>query len=456
MTVDQLNEVWKKYMYDLRDQQRGSIKTAPPYLEWAEFAKKRGALDDACEFLERAWRNAPNDVTVLEVYADFLAEKKSEDRATKLLTQALAIVENTAPVDQARITALEQKVRKIDPAYQRLDDVRSALIKDVTALIERYLTDGLNLQAMELAFHLGSELQEPSLFALYERGVRAEGRSIASWRLAYDEEDLRGWNLPGDASFQAQGECIASKFHEFSSSIHDYAFLTLDEITSGDYSLECQLEALNGKVNFAGLVFGRKSATDCLALVLYPPAPDKNGFVNLVTFYGSSGDTWRRNPVQYPKKSPEDTTASVFYKLRVDVTGRKVDVWVNGEYQATQEFASLEVLRGTFGLITGRGEARFKNIRFLGRAARDPSASIERKLTLEERKTAGEAINGSWLGLKPPFPSAQKWYQGERKGWDEALGYPQLLVMWSVEQNDAIPIDAYLRDLFDKNSNVGL
>jgi tetratricopeptide (TPR) repeat protein len=457
-TVDELNEVWKNYLFELGAQQSGSRKEPPPYLEWAKNAKKRGALNDAAEFLEKAWQNAPNDPAVLEAYADFLAEKKGEDRATKLLTQALAVIENTAPVDQARVTALEQKVRRIDPAYQRLDDVRSALIKDVTALIEHYLTDGLNLQAMDLSFHLGSELQEPALFALYERGVRSEGRSIAGWRLAYNEEDLRGWNYKGlEQVYKPANELLNSKFETYSSGVNDYKILTLDEITSGDYSLECEVDAQKGKVNFAGLVFGRKSANDCHVLVLFPPAPDKNGSVDLATFHGgSSNETWRRNPVQFPSRAPDSTNSAIFYKLRIDVTGRLVDVWVNGEYQATQEFASLDVLRGSFGLVTGRGEARFKNVRFLGRAPRDPSAAIERKLILEEKSAGGESINGSWLGLVPPFPTTQKWYHGARKSWDEAKGYPQLFVMWSIDQNDQIPIDAYLRDLFEKNSSVGL
>ena len=40
---------------------------------------------------------------------------------------------------------------------------------------------------------------------------------------------------------------------------------------------------------------------------------------------------------------------------------------VNGEYVVTHEFPSLAVLRGSFGLVTGRGAARFRNVRFLAR-----------------------------------------------------------------------------------------
>src|SRR6185436_6621792 len=96
--VDQLNEVWKNYLFKLRNQQSGSTKEALPYLEWAKNAKKRGALSDEGEFLDKAWQNSPNDVAVLEAYADYMIEKKSDDRAAKMLTQALALVENATPV----------------------------------------------------------------------------------------------------------------------------------------------------------------------------------------------------------------------------------------------------------------------------------------------------------------------------------------------------------------------
>lgn len=458
--VDELNAVWKAWILALRDKQTGSDKGVPPYLEWARLARKRGAQADAAEFFEKAWQFAPDDVPTLEAFADFLVERKKEDRAGKLLTRALAVLENQEPVERERVSAIEQRLRKIDPAYPRLDEVRSKLVAEMRKLVDQYLAAGLNLQGMDLAYRLGTELQEPSLFASYEAAVRAEGHSMARWRLAYNEEDLRGWSAGLETIYKPAGELLLSKFGSYTSGVNDYSILTLDELTSGDFSLECEVDAQAGKVNFAGLVFGRKAATDCHALILYPPAPDKNGFVNLVTFYGSgSADTWRRNPVQHPDAlggDPNASRASTFYKLRIDVTGRLVDVWVNGAYQTTHEFPSLDILRGTFGLITGRGEARFRNVRFLARSARDPSAAIERKLTLEETSRAGESLNGSWLGRVPPFPLAQHWFQEPRSAWSEAKGSPQLFVMWSIEQNDQIPIDGYLRALAKKHAGVDL
>src|SRR6185503_13106601 len=136
--------------------------------------------------------------------------------------------------------------------------------------------------------------------------------------------------------------------------------------------------------------------------------------------------------------------------------GRTVDVWVNGEYTVTHEFPSVDVLRGTFGRLSGSGSTRFCNVRFLARSPRDPSAAIERKLVMDKTNVGGEAVNGSWLGLAAPFPKASKWLQGQRTSWGEAKGFPQLLVLWSREQNDQIPIDGYLRSLHEKNRDVGL
>jgi len=467
-TVDELNDVWKQYIVDLRDRQSGRIKDSSPYLDWARLALKRKAVDAAAEHFERALAQSPGDVTVLSEFAEFLATQKQEDRATKLLAQALAEVETSEPVDTKKLDALDRRLRKLDPNYQRVADVRATMVDDVVALVERYLEAGLNLQAMELAYHLGTELGEPRLFASFERAVQAEGRSNALWRLAYNEENLDGWAAAGlESIFQPSNEWLVARFGEYSAKASDFSMLTLDTLTSGDYSLEAELEAAYGRVVFAGLVFGRKSGTDCHALVLFPPAPGKNGSVHLATFYGSGGfDTWRNVPVQHPlgdaaSEDPARSSAGVgktgLYKLRLEVTGRNVDLYVNGEYQTTHEFANLDILRGSFGLITSRGEARFKNVRFLARHPRDPSAAIERKyLRKAGASDSNVSATGSYLGAVPPFPSVARWLVGERKAWTDVRGAPQLLTLFSVEQNEEIQIDAYLRALAQRHADVGL
>jgi Tfp pilus assembly protein PilF len=464
-TIEELNGVWKNYLVDLRDQQSGRSKTSPPYRDWARHARKRGDLADAQEFYEKALLATPLDPELLTDFGEFLAEQENPDRAAKLLQLAAAVLESAPEPDAARLEHLDRRLRKLDPQHQRLEDVRAALLTDATALVQGYLEQGLLLMAMELSQELGNELQEPRLFALFEQAVRRAGRSPARWRLAYDEQSLAGWNATGfEDVFTAQGELLSAEFGSYAGGQNDYAFLTLDQVTSGDFSLEAEVQARHGVVAFAGLVFGQKSASDFHGLVLFPPSGGRNGFVNLASFYGgSSHDTWRRNPVQ--DKAPEaagdersrsSPASAAFYKLRVDVTGRLVDVWLDDQFLATQEFPSLDVLRGSFGLIVGRGEARFRNIRYLAREARDPSAPIERKLRMTRPAGAQESVNGSWLGMVPPFPRVKEWLQEPRTSWEEAVGYPQLLVLWSCQQNDILPIDAWLRSLAEQQASIGL
>ena len=73
----------------------------------------------------------------------------------------------------------------------------------------------------------------------------------------------------------------------------DFQILTLDRVTSGDFSIETEVQAERGKVNFCGLVFGRKGSENFHALMLFPGVDKKDGtsgsgFVDLATSFGSS------------------------------------------------------------------------------------------------------------------------------------------------------------------------
>jgi hypothetical protein len=158
--------------------------------------------------------------------------------------------------------------------------------------------------------------------------------------------------------------------------------------------------------------------------------------------------------VTLPK--PGESSAGTWHKLRVDVAGRFVDIWFDGELLATQEFSSMDVLRGNFGLMVGRGEARFKNVRYLASDPRDPVAAIEREIRLAKLAGRKAEQTNSYLGQVPPFPKVVKWAQGERKSWEEAGPVPQLLVFWSQQQNDLVRLDQWLSDFAKSGARFGL
>jgi len=104
----------------------------------------------------------------------------------------------------------------------------------------------------------------------------------------------------------------------------------------------------------------------------------------------------------------------------------------------------------------GPGKARYKEVRFLARDPRDPAGEIERRVRMEKLEASGAAVGGSYLGLVPPFPRIERWVQGSRTSWDDKGLVPQVLLLWSIQQNDLIRLDPWLAHLAKRFADVGL
>ncbi|MCA9003453.1 MAG: hypothetical protein KDB61_16125, partial [Planctomycetes bacterium] len=68
----------------------------------------------------------------------------------------------------------------------------------------------------------------------------------------------------------------------------------------------------------------------------------------------------------------------------------------------------------------------------------------------------GEPVGGSYQDLVPPFPEVDRWFQGQRTNWQEAGPVPQLLVLFSIQQNEAMPLHDWLKDLAARGEDYGL
>lgn len=460
-TVDELNEVWKDWLVRLRDEQSGRITVERPWHRWALYSIDRGEYPVAMEQFEKGLAQTPGDVALLEDFAAFLSDKyDNDDRASKLQLRAVQLLENADPVDEKALSSARRQLRRYDPDRRDVEELHADLRAAVMGLVRRYLADELYLQAMELAWRFGNLLSEPELFELYAQALEAGGRTTAIWSLAYDERGLDGWVASETDGWFAEGAVLTGRLGEYVPDSFDYRFLTFDTVTSGDYSFEAEVKVESGKGAFGGLVFGRKSDTSFHALVLFPPKRGREGaaetgYVDLTSFYGSEFKTWRHNTVQVD--DPEATSVvTTYHTLRVDVVGTVVDVWFDGEFLATQDFGSPEVLRGGFGLFVGPGRADFRNVRYLARQPNDPAAALERERRIEELMAQGQGLNGSYLGYVPPFPTVERWFGGELASWDDLGPVPTLLAFWDVNVNEAMPLDGWLRHLDRRHGAVGL
>ncbi len=468
-TVEELDAVWKEWIINLRNEQMGRLKTKRPYHAWAKHAIKRKDYYDAQEFFEKGIVETPDDVALTIDFAKLMAGRfKNTDRAAKLALQAIRVLEfkgaeseKKADTISKEIESIENLLAKWDSRWKSLDRLHDEMGAAARGLAQRYLAEGLSLMAMDVSWKLGSELGLPDMFAYFEDALKQSGKSPWIWELAYNEKNLDGWLSAGNDVFVPNEENIFVRFGKASKDTFDYRFLTLDRVTSGDYSLEAEIFSEGGKNNFCGLVFGKKSDTNFHALILFPSGgsgkgalgAERSGYVDLTSFYGSDNfHTWRHNPV--------DASNRGWHSVRVDVTGRVADVWFDEELVVSQEFASCEILRGNFGLITGHGQAHLRNIRFLARNARDPGARIERSLTMKRLKEKGTtstgSVNDSWIAQVPPWIKDVTWVQNPRTSWSEKGAVPTLLLLWTRNQNELIPVHHWLRHLSNKYADVGL
>ncbi len=474
-TIDELNEVWKDWLTKLRDEQTGKVKVERPYLRWARHAKARKDWKDAKEHFEKGIVANPQDPEILLDFAELLeGEFKNPDRACKLALLAAQLIESKKPVDEKALRKVDNLLAKWDTQTQALQEIHDELWAASKNMAHRYLSSGFPLMAMDTSWRMGSAFNIPGIFDIYEEGVRQSQKTLHLWQLAYNEKNLAGWSASAAEVFAAQKEILYAKHGEYAEDKFEYRFLTLDTVTSGDFSMETELFAGKGKIAFCGMVFGNKGSSNFHALILHPgrfaskdgKTPERGAFVDLTTFYSSDNyRIWRHNPVHSvsavnassPAANNAGTAVESWHRMRLDVTGSLVDVWFDGELIITQDFGNLDVLRGGFGLIVGPGSAMFRNIRYLSRNARDPAAWIERKLKMEKlAPTQGDNITGSWLDQVPPWLKIKTWIQEPRKSWDEQGPVPTLLVFWSMNQNDSIPLEEWLKYFQKKWEDIGL
>lgn len=463
-TVDELDALWKAWTLELRDEQIGKLERERPFLRWARCAIADKDLAAAQEHFEKGVVADPESPELLLEFAEFLAERKNTDRATKLALEAARVIESREPVDTKALDLADRLLDKWDPKRASIARARKDLLAAATALVGRYRDAKLPMMVMDTSWRLGRDLEAPEMFGAYESALRESGRSLALWELAYNEKNLQGWDTGGNDAFRAAGTFLDAALGTYAADQFDYQMLSLQRVTAGDYSIQADVQAAQGECLFTGLVFGRKDGSNFHAFVYFPGRKraegDKaaaSGFCDLATFYGGgSTKTWRHSPVAADVVAAGDTSTGRWHQLRIDVAGATVDCWFDGERVATHEFAARDVLRGGFGLLQGRGKARFKDVRFLARDPRDPSGAIERAVRIERLGAGGAAAGGSWLGLKPPFPKVRRWMQAPRAGWDDKGLVPQLLVLWSIDQNELIPIHGWLADVARRHERVGL
>lgn len=435
--IEALNELWRDWILELRDIQLGKKAARKTNFDYGLAALARGETAEAVDFLEEAFLHTPEDPEVLWKLAGALENTDAEDRAAAMYLQFARELELRGLTEDERYPVAKEKLTKLDPLFSAHAKLKRKMLEEGLELAKSYRDRDLPLMALEIARRMSAQFSLPEALDFYIEVASETGRSLARWKVAYNELDLEGWS--GSEHYGAYGRMLVADVKDDGATGRpgDEIFtadLTYDAAFEGDYSLEAQLRFEDG-ATVAGLTFGRKDANTTHAVILHP-----TGYLDIST---KDGGTWTYRDHRSVSLPGE------WQKLRIDLVDKTLDVYLNDRYIRSIEMPSRDSVQGGFGLITGTGKISYRDLRFLARDPYDPAARIERELALA--KVANSEIErpeGTFTGFTPPaFVESLKWLQGEPRTLEHLQGAPSAIVFWSQAQEQAIPTGEYYRHL---------
>lgn len=444
----ELDPVWKAWILRLRDRETGKIEVGDELLQWAKAALGRGEKEAALEFLEEAYERKPEDTEVLWPLATTLELLKKKGQAAARYREFRRALELRGAVTDPRHTEAGKKIEQLDPLVPRYRALKQKLSEQGLLLAKNYEGRQLPTMALEIARRMTASFSIPAAMDYYIDLAKRTGKSLARWRVAYDERSLKGWSGGNDGSFQAYGKLLRAQVKREGERMVTRE-LTCDVTFDADFSLAAELQILatpDGKGfqgDLVGLCFGRKGDNMFHAVLLHP-----KGFLDISS---NRGGDWT---VHDHRSVP---VGSSWHALRIDVTGNQLDVYYDGLYVRSLSFPDPAAVRGAFGLLCGPGEAQFRNVRLLERDPFDPAARIERDLAMA--KVMGDASQrqpGTFSGFVPPELGQLAVVQGELTTLGALRGRPVMLVFWSPAQDRVIPCTSWLRYVLERSKAKGL
>lgn len=450
-TIDELDAIWKAWILRLRDRETGKLKVGDELQKWAKAALDRGDDDMALDFLEEARERSPKDHEVLWQLASLLEAKKNKPHAAARYREFRRSLELQGKTDDPRFGQAQAKIDKLDPLVTRYRKLKAKTATDGLALAVSYENRKLPTMALEIARRMTASYSVPEAMNYYKSLALRTGKSLARWRVAYDERSLKGWSNP-DNSYQAYGKIVRADVPRDGDTMITRE-LTADVTFDADFSLSAEMRIEDRpkgdtgpgdfKGELMGLCFGRKGDQQYHAVLLHP-----KGYLDIST---NNGGNWtvhdhRTIPVH-----------SSWHELRIDVTQNKLDVYFDKLFVRTLEFPDASVVQGAFGLLCGPGEAMYRNVRLLGRDPFDPAARIEREIAMQQVLTdASKRQPGTFSGFRPPELGPLEFVHGEASTLDDLRGGPVMLMFWGPEQDKVIPCTTWLRHTLERTKDTNL
>ncbi|MCA8954161.1 MAG: hypothetical protein KDE27_31930 [Planctomycetes bacterium] len=441
-SIDELDPIWKEWILRLRDRETGKLDVGNELLKWAEAALARKDLDLAIEFLSEARDRTPGDAEVLWQLAGALEQKKQKSEAAARLREFRRALEAKGVTDDPRLADATKRILRLDALVKRYQQLKGTIAEKGLALAKSYEERALPTMALAIARRMTASFSVPEAMEYYADLATRTGKSLARWRVAYDEQSLAGWS-GGEGAYQAYGKLLRANVQRDGERMVTRE-LTADVTFDADFSLSSEMqiaadakgEGFEGEL--VGLCFGRKGDQSYHAVLLHP-----KGFLDVST---NRGGQWT---VHDHRSMPVGTS---WHELRIDVTGNQLDVYFDGLYVRSLDFPDPSAVRGGFGLICGPGQATFRNVRLLARDPFDPAARIERDIAMQKVLTdPSQRQPGTFSGFVPPDFGELQW-QTAPVTLGELRRRPVMLAFWSPRVDEIIPCTSWLRHTIERGA----
>lgn len=474
-TLDDFEKRFVDAMFRLEAEDKGEVDAARAYEERGDLQVALADWPRAVELYDRALQRDPDHPDVLWKLAFALERAGLEDRAAGTLRQWMSVVDlddDHGELAEARRAEAEKRILKLDDLARRLASAREDFHAQSVALATEYRAKGFPRTALRV-LQGPATAQPPSAAAreLYFAIQDESGVGLESWKLLFDEQDLKGFYGDGLDSFRVVDGTIVGRIEGTASDEQpgggrrkrgerqapvtgierrmgtSFVFrrLFIDREPAGDWSLSAEI-GLGADCRMAGICFGKKQDGLFHGAALLP-----EGFVDLSRFE-LDGEPIVRAATKLKKD---------WNRLQIDVAGTRLVVSVNGEVAIDYQFETRAALLGDFGLLAGEGTSSYREVRMLeydrgiprrARIGRRPSGARVTEsgaYTAPERATAGAP---TFLGSAPPLLRGCKFVHEapEEGNLDRLLGWPVLLVFTKSTVEPTHPVLPVLDKIAEK------
>lgn len=349
---------WQRFIDDLAEIHGGRRDPAERDLAKARAIAAGKNRRAALPIYERVLARRPEDPDVLFESGLLAHETGAKARAAHRMALFLEHAEGRVDSKDQRLRKARDLVGSLDHEFLRRRKTESETLARHFALAAEYRDAGfpmLALRTLDRARILGRRLPEIAETARAVR--RATGATLRTWRLLFNERDVREWTWAdaADNTWRVEGEDLVSEYTATTTgpktaTIHTRQLFSR-EPARGDFAFSAGMKPDAAGCELLGVCFGIAGGERFQAIVVLP----KSATIDVAE---NDGGAWRL----IDRRAVDPVLLADWFTLRIELRGERLVATLADRTVVDRVFPD-GAARGRFGVLMGGGKARFRHLR---------------------------------------------------------------------------------------------